>query len=50
MYGDAQQDACIKVVAAGELNNLDPAVSPVIGCVNTGSGIVCEAVCLVFTP
>ena len=46
-YGDAQVDVCINVVDQGEVNNLQQAVGPLIGCASD-TGLTCEATCFVF--
>ena len=38
---------CLQVVTGGEINNLDPAVAPLIGCASL-EGLTCEATCFVF--
>jgi len=49
-YGEYQQDSCLNVVDEGEINNLDPAVAPLIGCASDpNTGLACEATCFVFT-
>jgi hypothetical protein len=48
-YGNYQQDTCLNVVDEGEINNLHPAVGPLIGCAsNPDTGLACEATCFVF--
>jgi hypothetical protein len=48
-YGDALQMECVNVIDNGDVNNLDPAVSPLIGCAsNPSAGLSCETVCFVI--
>jgi hypothetical protein len=48
LYGRDQQDTCLNVIDNGEINNLDPAVGPVIGCADD-AGLSCQTTCFVFT-
>jgi hypothetical protein len=50
VYGQPQQNVCIDVADGGDLNALDPTVSPLIGCASdANTGLTCETTCFDFS-